>query len=97
MMPMDRIKIAYSDRTPKRLALLVALVPVKPNQYRIRYGCDRMNDVTEESLGSAHQASLEYGKTTLIGGADVTDRGGFHTDSTRIPHGFHTKRRVKSR
>jgi len=41
----DRIKIAYSDSTPKRLARLVALVPVEPNFQRIRYGCDLSNDV----------------------------------------------------
>ena len=29
--PLDRSKIAYSNSTPKRLARLVALVPVKPN------------------------------------------------------------------
>jgi hypothetical protein len=61
----------------------VAIVPVEPKIERIRYGCDRVNDVSEESLGSAHQASLEFGKMTLIGGADVSDRGGFHTDSTQ--------------
>ena len=43
--PSDRIKIAYSDSTPKRLALLVALVPVEPIFQRIRYGCDLSNDV----------------------------------------------------
>jgi hypothetical protein len=30
-LPYDRIKIAYSHSTSKRFALLVALVPVKPN------------------------------------------------------------------
>ena len=47
--PLDRIKIAYSHSTPKRLALHVALVPVKPNNQRIRYGCDCMNDVAAEA------------------------------------------------
>ena len=60
--PLDRTKLAYSHSTPKRLALLVALVPVAPKIERIRYECDRVSDVTEESLGSAHQASLNMEK-----------------------------------
>lgn len=43
--PADRIKIAYSDSTPKRLALLVALVPVEPIFQKIRYECDLSNEV----------------------------------------------------
>lgn len=45
ILPSDRIKIAYSDSTPKHLALLVALVPAEPIFQRIRYGCDLSNDV----------------------------------------------------
>ncbi|MBN8458333.1 MAG: hypothetical protein J0M04_10915 [Verrucomicrobia bacterium] len=59
MMPLDLIKIAYSDQTPKRLNLLVALVPVKPKIERIRYGCDRMSEVGRIIRGRQNRKRLE--------------------------------------
>jgi hypothetical protein len=81
-----------SHSTPKRLAHLVAIVPVKPNIQRISYGWDRMNDVAAKVAGfaSASNQPQRLDRSSLPHGAafgmiwPVASRGGLMPFSDRL-------------